>query len=309
MLRCEKKSVKVSKILLLISLVIALIVPFTFQKIKKPKDWLVQKTRIIENSEIIHKIRVNKKPKVIQKANIIKKQIQVIEKPLHQILLPDFVNTQDIKKKKKQFFNFLRPTIEEENQKLLNIRIQLKRWRIKLSLEKKLSQRELKEIGNLIKNYKVKGKYSLLEQLDELLIRIDIVPTPLVLVQAANESGWGTSRFARIGLNFFGIWCFRPGCGMIPNDRNHSAKHEVAAFNSVDKAVKRYLNNINTNNAYIVLRTIRKQLRAQNQPLQPKILATGLLAYSERGTDYVLEIIAMIRHNRNYFNTKAIQAD
>jgi len=301
--KCEKKSVKVSTILLLISLMISLIAPFTFQKIKKPKDWLVQKSKIVENTKKIQKTRV------IKKVNVIKKQIQVIEKPLHQILLPDFVNTQDIKKKKKQFFNFLRPIIEVENQKLLNIRIQLKRWRKKVSLEKKLSQGELKKIGNLIKNYKVKGKYSLLQQLDELLIRIDIVPTPLVLVQAANESGWGTSRFARIGLNFFGIWCYRPGCGMVPNDRNHSAKHEVAAFNSVDKAVKRYLNNINTNNAYILLRTIRKQLRAQNQPLQPKILATGLLAYSERGTDYVLEIIAMIRHNRVYFNTKAVQGD
>ena len=89
---------------------------------------------------------------------------------------------------------------------------------------------------------------------------------------------------------------------MVPNGRDTGAKHEVAAFNSLDHAVKRYLHNINTNNAYSVLRTIRGQLRAQGQPLSPQVLATGLLRYSIRGTDYVLEITEMIRHNQMFFD-------
>ncbi|MFT5815353.1 MAG: Bax protein, partial [Psychroserpens sp.] len=57
----------------------------------------------------------------------------------------------------------------------------------------------------------------------------------------------------------------------------------------------------NTNGAYRVFRSIRGQLRAQKQPLAPEILATGLIRYSERGIDYVLELTDMIRHNRHYF--------
>jgi len=124
----------------------------------------------------------------------------------------------------------------------------------------------------------------------------------LVLVQAANESAWGTSRFARIGLNFFGIWCYKKGCGMVPKGRDKGLKHEVAAFDSVEQAVSHYLLNINTNAAYVVFRTIRAQLHQQNQPLSAQILATGLLPYSQRGTDYVLEISDMIRHNQVYFD-------
>ncbi len=143
------------------------------------------------------------------------------------------------------------------------------------------------------------------QQVQKLLRRIDIVPTELVLVQAANESAWGTSRFARIGLNFFGLWCYKKGCGMVPNARDEDGKHEVAAFQSIDTAVEKYLYNINSHYAYDVFRTIRAQLRAHQQPLKPEILATGLLPYSERGADYVSDIIDMLRHNARYIKVGA----
>jgi Bax protein len=31
--------------------------------------------------------------------------------------------------------------------------------------------------------------------MDELVKRVDIIPTSIALAQAAKESGWGTSRF------------------------------------------------------------------------------------------------------------------
>ncbi|MCJ8321255.1 MAG: glucosaminidase domain-containing protein [Colwellia sp.] len=279
------KSSLIIKILLVSGLLIGLIAPFTFQKLNSPK-----------------KIIVEKQVKVVKPA-------KVIEKPLHLVILPDFAKIRDIKQKKKQFFNFIRPAVEQENQKVLDNREQLKHWLAKVSLEEALTEQEEKDLTVLIKTYKVSKQYSLLQQLNELLVRVDIIPVPLVLVQAANESAWGTSRFARIGLNFFGIWCYRQGCGMVPSGRDDGAKHEVAAYNSVNASVRHYLYNINTNNAYIVFRAIRAQLRAQNQLLQPEVLATGLLPYSQRGTDYVLEITQMIRHNSSFFNTVSIPAD
>ena len=280
-----KRSI-VFKVIILASLIIALLAPFTFQKIKQIP------------------IVIKDKPK-----EIVKPIIKVIEKPLHSVNIPDFSAIRDVKEKKRQFFSFIRPSVEKANQQLLDTRELLKDWLERVSLEESLTEQEHNDLTSLVSAYRVNKQYSLLQQLNELLIRVDVVPAPLVLVQAANESAWGTSRFARIGLNFFGIWCYRQGCGMVPSGRNTGAKHEVAAFKSVEQAVKRYLYNINTNNAYIVFRAIRGQLRAQNQPLQPEVLATGLLPYSERGTDYVLEITEMIRHNRTYFVVDETQAE
>lgn len=242
-----------------------------------------------------------KKPEIIEAP----KKVEVIEQPLHDVVLPDFRKIVDVKEKKKQFFSFIRPAVEQENAKILMLREQLISIVDKLSLEGSLTVQEEALITRLVKSYRVGKKHTYLYQTHKLLEKVDIIPVELVLVQAANESAWGTSRFARIGLNYFGIWCYRKGCGMVPNGRNEGANHEVEAFDSVDEAVRRYLFNINSNNAYMVFRTIRAQLRANDQELAPEILATGLLPYSQRGTDYVLELTQMIRHNHQYF----VQAD
>ena len=226
---------------------------------------------------------------------------KVIEKPLHDVELPDFAAIYDIATKKRRFFDFIRPAIKRKNAELAQDRSQLEYWHEQISLGLGLSDEEQVELQLLTKLYRINKQGSTLQKINDLLMRVDIIPTSLVLVQAANESAWGTSRFARIGLNFFGIWCYRTGCGMVPGGRNTGAKHEVAAFKSVDAAVSGYFNNINRHNAYHVFRTIRAELRVQDQPIDAEVLAAGLLPYSERGAHYVLDITDMLRHNQSYF--------
>ncbi|NQZ81902.1 MAG: glucosaminidase domain-containing protein [Colwellia sp.] len=248
--------------------------------------------------------RENNSSQLVEKSEATKKKlvVKIPEVPLHKVILPDFAKIRDVKEKKRQFFNYIKPAIERENNKLLTLREKVITLKDQLLLEQTINIDDKALLKQLNKKYKVRNNYGQLSQIDQLLARIDVVPSSLILVQAANESAWGTSRFARIGLNFFGIWCYKKGCGMVPNGRNDDATHEVQSFKSVDDAVQRYLHNINTNNAYIVFRTIRSQLREQDQPLSPEILATGLLPYSERGAEYVLEITKMIRHNQVYFD-------
>jgi len=272
---------------LLLALVVFLLAPFTF---------LTPTLTIGAAKEKATNVQIQKVKPIVEK---------VIEQPLHQVNLPDFSAIKDIKTKKQQFFNFIRPSVAGENAKLLAKRVKLESWLESISLGLSLSDEELNTLTMLVKKYRVNKKASVLQQVNELLMRIDVVPTPLVLVQAANESAWGTSRFSRIGLNFFGIWCYRQGCGMVPGGRNTGAKHEVAAFKSVDAAVARYFHNINSHNAYRVFRTIRFELRSQNQPLNPEILATGLLPYSERGADYVIDITKMLRQNQQYLQSNS----
>ncbi len=279
------KSSMLIKAALILFLVVSLFAPFTFLK-----PTVVEKTIDEPLAKVI-------KSKPIKK--IIKKEI---EKPLHKVKLPDFGSILDIQTKKKKFFDFIKPAVMKQNNKLLETRAKLNTWLEHVSLELPLSEQEHQELKRLVKKYRVNKNASTLSQLNALLLRVDVIPMPLVLVQAANESAWGTSRFSRIGLNFFGIWCYQEGCGMVPNSRNTGANHEVAAFQSLDEAVTRYFDNINSHNAYRVFRTIRFELRSQEQELNPEVLAAGLLPYSERGVDYVIDITKMLRQNEHFLS-------
>jgi len=276
------------------SLAAAIVAPFTF---------LVPKPLVIkaELNPVVVKSVVAAKPLVVETAVPVIEKVKVIEPPLHTVDLPDFSAIYDIPTKKRRFFEFMRPAIENKNTQLAQDRAALEYWHEQVSLGLGLTEDEQVALAQFAKTYRINKESSTLQQLNDLLMRVDVIPTSLVLVQAANESAWGTSRFARIGLNFFGIWCYRTGCGMVPGGRDTGAKHEVAAFQSVDEAVSGYFNNINKHNAYHVFRTIRAELRAQDQPLDAEILATGLLPYSERGAHYVLDITDMLRHNQRYF--------
>ncbi len=111
------------------------------------------------------------------------------------------------------------------------------------------------------------------------------------------ESAWGTSRFAREGRNYFGQWCFKEGCGLVPLKRNKNASHEVRRFNSAQESVRAYLHNLNTNRAYREFRELRYNLRVEKSPLDADILAEGLSRYSEKGMRYVRNLRMLMRDN------------
>ncbi len=276
------------RIVFLVSFFIALIAPFTFLVPEKAKVTKKEPVEPVLPEVVIVPIEEKEKEKIF-------------EQPLHKVVIPNFADIYDIPTKKRQFFDFLRPAIVAKNSQLTKERAEIEYWREQISLGLGLTVQQQTALNKYIKAYRINKHSSNLQQLNELLTRVDVIPTSLVLVQAANESAWGTSRFARLGLNFFGIWCYRTGCGIVPNGRNSGAKHEVAAFESVDAAVAGYFNNINKHNAYHMFRTIRAELRAKNHPLDAQILATGLLPYSERGADYVRDITNMLRQNQAYF--------
>ncbi|OEF95125.1 glucosaminidase domain-containing protein [Vibrio splendidus] len=218
---------------------------------------------------------------------------------------PNFAAIEDVNEKKDTFFSYLRPSINIENKRITKERAFLT----------KLSESGLSNIDSEDTSYaKRLGKlYSLpvpnegLDQawLTEMLNRVNVLPEALVLTQAANESAWGTSRFATKANNYFGHWCYTKGCGLVPLQRNEGSSHEVATFSSSQESVHRYFMNLNRNRAYADLRAIRAKLAAQGDDLLTTTTATeltnGLLKYSERGSDYVTDLQAMIRHNEVYW--------
>ena len=215
--------------------------------------------------------------------------------------LPDF-GALDVPTKKEQFFAFLEPKVQSANRSIERDRRRLEEIATTVTNET-LSWRERRFIAVLAADYNVDmaGSADYPNTVAQLMRRVDVIPTSLVLIQAAKESGWGTSRFALLGNNLFGQQCFVSGCGIIPASRSTGLQHEVARFTSVDDAVVAYLHNLNTHPRYQRLREIRATQRAslgEQAGLTGSELADGLLAYSERGADYVSEVKAMIRQNR-----------
>lgn len=211
--------------------------------------------------------------------------------------LPDFSKYSDTTEKKAAFFSFLYPRIVLANSRILIERDYLD----SLASKEELTAKEYRWLAQQAERLRVDAEPGSKEQFALLRKRLDVIPPSLVLAQAANESAWGTSRFAIKGNNLFGQWCFSKGCGLVPLGRAEGASHEVADFASPYRSVRAYIQNLNRHPTYQLLRDVRLKDRRNNTPLSGIELAEGLLGYSERGEEYVEEIRAMIRYNNLEF--------
>lgn len=207
----------------------------------------------------------------------------------------DYAAIEDVQTRKSVFFRVLLPLVLAENARVLRQREQLE------AIARQESPAEDSQEGRFLRQlmdeYRVPGDPADPESRAELLRRVDMIPVALVLAQAANESGWGTSRFARLGNNLFGVWTFRPGAGIVPAARAEGETHELRVFDSLRASVRDHLHNLNIGHAYGELRELRAQFRAQGGTLDSLVLAGGLARYSSRGADYIGELQAIIRAN------------
>lgn len=225
---------------------------------------------------------------------------KLIENEQAMSLIPDFESIASVAQKKQAFFNYLRPAIRHQNAIISDERDFLLRSSQHLEDGLTLTAAEHYRIEEIANKYRYSPRNINQKTLGELLIRADIIPESLVLIQAANETGWGSSRFAKQGLNFFGQWCFRKGCGLVPQARTIGKSHEVAVFDSVADSVASYMRNLNSNAAYSLLRSIRADLRAQDKLPVADQLVYGLVNYSERQEAYIDELLEMLRQNKQY---------
>lgn len=209
-------------------------------------------------------------------------------------ILPKDLKNLPIPEKKDLFIKIVLPLVLRENE---NIRYD--RYLLLTNINRD------SDTSRLVMNY-LQEKYRLKKQNDEeLLERIMPIPVSLALAQAAIESGWGTSHFAKNGNALFGQHAYKGQKALKSRDgRNGSAKYGVAAFDSLSISVSKYMLNLNTHRAY-------RKFRQQRQHLSISAgvtLSNHLLSYSERGTAYIKDIKRMIkRNNLTRFESKTLK--
>ena len=200
-------------------------------------------------------------------------------KPIYLTKLPkDLKTLGDTKKKRELFIKILLPLILYENNKIIEDRKRL----FKVLAKNFNTAGERVWLRRRFKEYKIEDG-----DLSKLKMRMDIIPVSVALAQAANESGWGTSRFALEGNALFGQWTWSKK-GISPKNQDPDKTHKILQFQVLKASVRAYKNNLNTHNAYKEFREARAQLRQEGAEIIMGLELTKYLSnYASIGVKYV----------------------
>ena len=194
-----------------------------------------------------------------------------------------------VAERKTRFVEILLPLILRENQ-----RLEARAVSLELAIAKQ-DEKELNRLKTLYRLTKFKGDDDALYA--ELRLRIAPIPPSLALAQAAIESGWGLSRFAKEGNALFGQWAWSADAGIKPKEASNS-RAVIRSFSTLYESVVAYMHNLNTHYAYEPLRERRAALMQSGADVTGFILAEHLAPYAETGEKYIFTLKSMIRQNR-----------
>ena len=209
-------------------------------------------------------------------------------KPIYLTKLPkDLKTLGDTKKKRELFIKIVLPLILNENEKITLDRKKLF----------KILGKNFNTVGERVWLKRRFKEYKIADQdIGKLKIRMDIIPVSIALAQAANESGWGTSRFALEGNALFGQWTWSKK-GISPKNKDPDSSHKILQFQILKASVRAYKNNLNTHNAYQEFREERAKFRQKNEPIDGLSLVKYLKNYASIGEQYVKIIAIIIESN------------
>ncbi len=209
-------------------------------------------------------------------------------KPIYLTKLPkDLKTLGDTKTKRELFIKIILPLILNENEKIDKDRKKLF----------KIINKNFNTVGERVwlkrrfKEYKIDD-----QDFNKLKIRMDIIPVSIAIAQAANESGWGTSRFALEGNALFGQWTYSKK-GISPKDSDPNSSHKILQFQILKASVRAYKNNLNTHKAYTEFREARAQLRQDKKIINGLELTQYLKKYAQIGEKYVEILEDIINRN------------
>ena len=202
-----------------------------------------------------------------------------------------YYEIKDINKQKQAFIKIMLPLIREENQNIIILRRKI----INIFKDPYFLLRldELLFLAKIADKYKIKSFNK-----KEFLKKVDIIPPSLILAQAAIESGWGKSRFAKVANNFFGHWTYSKN-GISPKDKfdDINITYSIRKFKSIRASLKAYMLNLNRNLAYKEFRELRYKFRLLNKPFTGLVASQTMHNYSKLKNKYIQILKKVIIYN------------
>jgi len=186
---------------------------------------------------------------------------------------------------KEKFVEILYPLILKEEEKIRKEREFVESFFTKFHSVGIVTPNEVKKLKKIAKKYRIKSLYDK----EEYLKRVDTIPVSMVLAQAAIESNWGKSRFAREANNLFGEWTWGKK-GIIPKNRPEGEHYKIRIFDSLEDSIASYMKNLNRHWAYKELREARFMAKQMGKPFGGFVASAYLTRYSQLGEKYTLMI-------------------
>ena len=193
----------------------------------------------------------------------------------------DFLDSLNTDEAKTKFIEVILPAILVAKKQLEQDLIHLKG----IEKRKKINEKDSAFLNQMFELYKT-NEIALLKR------RLITHPTSIVLAQAAIESGWGKSRFFKEANNVFGVWSYDSNEPRIAASvRREDYQVYLRKYAHIEESVLDYFRTIARTPAYSTFR--RKRAETQNVDE----LVPHLERYSERGEEYVAQLLGMIRYN------------
>jgi Bax protein len=206
----------------------------------------------------------------------------------------EFLKIRDMNNRKMEFVKIVTPLIEQANDNVLKERktVELFFQKVESKGLNSVGKNEKLIIEKIAKRYKI----SSIKDKKAFEKKVAPVPTSLAIAQAAIESGWGTSRFAKDANNIFGqwIWTDDDRLGLVPKERENGKKHRVRIFVTLQSSVNSYILNLNSHSAYKDFRDLRYEKKGKYNGLEA---SDTMLRYSEIGENYVQLLKNIIKTN------------
>lgn len=185
--------------------------------------------------------------------------------------------------KKEIFFRILAPLILKANENIAAERKQL----LKSAMQPDTDQQWLRELAIKYRVSQELDTEITQQELEQLQIRVDILPPSLIMAQAAEKSGLGTSRFANPDNAMFSQW-----------SRSGKEKDTIAAIDTPLHTVEAYMLKLNTRQPYTTLRAKRAALKESGKNATGLKLLETLAKLPGQAPEYVASLKGLIIYNR-----------
>ncbi|MDC0534942.1 glucosaminidase domain-containing protein [Francisellaceae bacterium] len=214
---------------------------------------------------------------------------------------PDFKKIPAGQQRVAAFIDYMSPKIKYVNKQVCQQRKKILNILNQVENKQTINVIDQEFIKQSVSEYKLNFSTLSEANLSALLNRVNIIPISIVLSQAAVESGWGTSRFARVANNYFGEHCFKKGCGIAANKDSNV---EVSKFKSVIEGIESYYLMLNRRTVFESFRKVRQSELSKNQSYNIQKLVNTLTIYSGIGDKYPKILLQIIqKYNLAKFDT------
>jgi len=184
------------------------------------------------------------------------------------------------------FFEMMTPIILKANEALASEREQVLSLRKEFDENGDLTPESMEELNKWITRYDVKPSDDIDTLFNILIPRVDGVTPTLLLTMAAEDSGFGTSRYAREYNAVFNQRDWN-GNGAIPDEKQKEGpQYRIKIFPSLYEAVVSQIHYLNTNGYFENYRMARAKYRRSHNLMRGYSVAHLLINFPYRPMKY-----------------------